>query len=73
MTKESKDTDKPKYLDIRKILINNTKITYKNKNKNRSKILEAIIIKKNRVNKISITMSINILNIFHNNHPPKQI
>ena len=32
MTKYDKDTDKLKSLDIRKILINNTKIMYKNNN-----------------------------------------
>ena len=44
MTKYNKDGDKFKSLDIRKILINNTKITYKNNNKNRLQILEAIPI-----------------------------
>ena len=45
MTKHNKDTDKLKSLDIRKILINNTKIIYKNNNKNRLQIFEATIIK----------------------------
>ena len=38
-------TDKLKSPDIRKILINNTKIIYKNSNKNCLQILEAITIK----------------------------
>ena len=41
-----KDSDKIKSLDIWKILVNNTKIIYKNNNKNRLQILEAIAIKK---------------------------
>ena len=45
MTKHHKDTDKPKSPDIWKILINNTKIIYKNNNKNRLQILEPIIMK----------------------------
>ena len=45
-TKPNKDTDKLKSPHIRKILINNTKIIYKNNNKNCLKILEAITIKK---------------------------
>ena len=45
MTKPNKDTNKPKSPDIRKILINNTKIIYKNKNKNRLQIIEAITMK----------------------------
>ena len=44
MTKH-KAADKIKSSDIRKILINNTKIIYKNNNKNRLQILEAITIK----------------------------
>ena len=42
--------------DIRKILINNTKIIYKNTNKNHIQILVAIIMKnkKNAINKKSI-------------------
>ena len=47
MTKHNKDTDKLRSPDIRKILINNTKIIYKNNNKNRLQVLEAITIKKN--------------------------
>ena len=35
MTKHNKDTDQLKYPNIRKILINNTKIMYKYNNKNR--------------------------------------
>ena len=38
-------TDKLISTDIRKILINNTKIIYKNSNKNRLQILQAITIK----------------------------
>ena len=34
MTKHNKDANKLKSPDIRKILINNTKIIYKNNNKN---------------------------------------
>ena len=45
MTKHNKHTDKLKSPDIRKILLNNTKIIYKN-NKNCLRILEAITIKK---------------------------
>ena len=50
MTKHNKDTDKLKSPDIRKILINNTKIIYRN-NKNRLQILESLIIKKQIKNK----------------------
>ena len=42
MIKNNKDTDKLKSPDIRKILINNINIIYKNNNKNRLQILEAI-------------------------------
>ena len=45
MTKHNKDSDKLKSLDIRKILINNTKIIYKNNNKTRLQIVEVITIK----------------------------
>ena len=45
MIKHNKDTDKLKDTDIRKILINYTKITYKINNKNCLQILEAITIK----------------------------
>ena len=45
MTKCNKDSDKLKSLDIKKILINNTEIIYKNNNKNRLQILKAITIK----------------------------
>ena len=45
MTKYNKVTDKVKSSDIRNILINNTKIKYKNYNKNRLQILEEMIIK----------------------------
>ena len=45
MTKYNKDTDNLKSLDIRKILVNNTKVIYKNSYKNRFQILEAITIK----------------------------
>ena len=44
MTKHNNDTDKLKSPDIRKIHINNTKIIYKNNNKNRLQILEEITI-----------------------------
>ena len=43
MTKHNKNTDKFKSPNIRKILINNTKIINKNNNKNRLQILEAIL------------------------------
>ena len=45
MTKHNKDTDKLKSPDIRKILINNSKLMYKNYNKNRLQILKAMTIK----------------------------
>ena len=48
MTKHNKDTDKLKYPDIRKILINNIKIMHKNNKKNILQTLEAIIIKNNK-------------------------
>ena len=41
MTKNNKDTDQLRSPDIRNILINNTKIIYKNNNKNRLQVLEA--------------------------------
>ena len=64
MTKHDKDTDKLKSTDIRKILINNTKIIYKNYNKNHLQILKAVTIKikKTTINKIGI----NILDVFNN-------
>ena len=39
MTKHNKDSNKLESSDIRKILINNTKIIYKNNNKNCLQIL----------------------------------
>ena len=45
MTKHNKDTDKLKSADVRRILINKTKIIYKNNNKKSLQILEAINIK----------------------------
>ena len=45
MTKDNKDTDKLKSSEIRKILINNTKIMHENNNKNRLQILKGISIK----------------------------
>ena len=45
MTKYKKDTDKLKSPNIRKVLSNNTKIIYKNNNKNHLQILEAITLK----------------------------
>ena len=45
MTKLNKDTEKLKSPDIRKILINNTKIIYRNNNKTRLQILKTITIK----------------------------
>ena len=46
MTKHNKDTEKLKYLNMGKILINNAKIIYKNnKIKKRLEIVEAITIK----------------------------
>ena len=65
MIKNNKDTDILKSLDI----INNTKIIYKNNNKNHLQILVAITIqmkKKTTINKIAFTTDINILNIFNN-------
>ena len=46
LTKHNKDTNKLKSFNIRKILINNTKIIYENNHKNHLQILEAITIKK---------------------------
>ena len=46
MTKHNKDTDKLESTDIRKVLINNSKIVYKNNNKICLQILETITIKK---------------------------
>ena len=68
MTKHNKETDKLKSSDLRKILVNNTKIIFKNNNKTRLQILKAITIKnlKNTINKIVFTTSINILNVFNN-------
>ena len=67
MIKHNKDTDKLKYTDIRKILINYTNIIYKN-NKNHLQTLESITIKikKTTINKIVFKIGINILNIFNN-------
>ena len=65
MTKHNKDTDKLKSPNLRKILINNIKIIYKNNYKERLQILEAITIK-NTINKIAFTTSIKILNVFNN-------
>ena len=48
-TKHDKETDKLKSPDIKKILINNTKIIYKNNNINCLQILEAITIKKKKL------------------------
>ena len=66
MTNHNKDTDKLKSPDIRKILIKNTKIIYKNY-KNHLQILEAITIKKKyqkpTINKIAF---ITDMNIFYN-------
>ena len=45
MTKHNKVTDKVKSFCIRNILINNTKIMYKNNNKNRLQISKAISMK----------------------------
>ena len=45
MTKHNEDTNKLESPDIRKIQINNTKIIYKNNNKNRLQILEALTMK----------------------------
>ena len=68
MTKHNKDTDKLKSFDIRKLLNNNTKIIYKNNNKNCLQIFEAISmkIKKPPINKTAFTTVINILNVFNN-------
>ena len=63
----NKDIDILKSPDIRKIMINNIKIIYKNNNKNHLQILKAINIKnkKSIMNKIGFTKSINILNVFN--------
>ena len=45
MTRHNKDTKKFNSPDIRKILINNMKIMYKNNNKNHLQNFEAISIK----------------------------
>ena len=50
MKKHNKDIDKFKSPDIKKISISNTKIIYKNNNKNRLQILEAITIKNEKKN-----------------------
>ena len=65
MTKHNKDTDKLESPNIRKTLINNIKMIYKNDNKNHLQILKAVTIKnkKTTINKIAFTTSINILNI----------
>ena len=65
MTMLNKRTDKLKFPDIRKILINNTKIIYKNNNKNFLEILKGIIIKdkKPTIKKIAFTTTINIKRI----------
>ena len=67
MTKENKDGDKLKSLDIRKILINKTKIIYKNNNKkpftnpqsNNYKNKENLL-----KNRLAFTIGINILNVY---------
>ena len=46
ITKHNIDTDKLKIPDIRKIMINNAKLMYKNNHKNCLETLDAIIIKK---------------------------
>ena len=68
MSKHNKDTDKLKSSNVRKILISNTKIMYKNNNKNHQPILETISIKNktHTINKIPFNTGINILNIFNN-------
>ena len=74
MTKYNKDIDKLKSLDIRKILINNTKIIYRNNNKDHLLILKAITIKNEEttLNKITFNTGINILNIFNIQYSPLQ-
>ena len=67
MTKHYKDIDKIKSPNVRKILINNTKIIYKNNNKDGLQILKAITIKtkkqnKPTINEIAFTTGINIFN-----------
>ena len=65
MTKHNKNTDKLKFLEIRKILINHTKMIYKTINKNYLQILEAITIKikkKTTIDKIAFN-TFNISNI----------
>ena len=55
ITKHNKDTDKLKSPDVKKVLMNNKKIIYKN-NKNRLLILEVITIKnlkKTTINRIA--------------------
>ena len=61
MTKHSKDTDKLKSPDIRKIPIDDIKIIYKNYNKSRLQILDGITIKKfflNIINKRAFNTAI---------------
>ena len=67
ITKYNKDTDKHKSPDIRKVLIYNTKIIYKNNSKKYLQILKAISIKKNpTINETAFNTSINISNVFDN-------
>ena len=70
MTKHNKDTDKLKSPDIRKIIINNRKIIYKNNNKkpftNPWSINYKNLKKNNTINKIAFTTNINMLSLFNN-------
>ena len=70
MIKHNKDTEKFKYSDMRNIVINKTKIIYKNNNQNRLQILEAISIKNLKNHTINKKKAFNtgviILNIFSN-------
>ena len=70
MTKHNKDTDILKFPDIRKILINNTKIIHRNNNKNHLQNPRGSNYKKYKnnltINKIAFKTGINRLNIFNN-------
>ena len=63
MTKHDKDTDSNPPIKKSKLTIK--KIIYRNNNKKRLHILEAITIKKTTINKIAFNIGINILKIFN--------
>ena len=66
--KHNNNTDQLTSFDVRKILTDNSIIIYKNNNKERLQILEAIYIKNKRINihKIAFNTGTNILNVFNN-------